>query len=313
MEKILIAGGTGYIGSEAVQAALKLNYEVFVLTRSTETAEKLRSIGVEPIVGDLYEENGEWQEVAKKVDYATFIASPPTWGKKVTKKVALNFQQGHKEMTQRFLHAFENTDVKKVVYIAGTSYFGDAGDQKPQTESMRAEPKGWGPYIAPSVRLLPTYISKGIPLVIAFPGQVYGPASWLPQLYLEPIYRGKVVNRLKGYNPLNSPIHVEDCGRAIVHLLAEGKSGESYLLIDDEPVPSDVLQMAIAESMNKELKYREVPKWLCSLLIGPVLTDYATAHTNFSNGKLKETGFEFLYPTYKDGIPDVVKTWLDRQ
>ena len=63
----------------------------------------------------------------------------------------------------------------------------------------------------------------------------------------------------------------------------------------------------------KDVKVRRVPRFLCQLLVGPVLTEYATAHTNFSNKKLMQTGFNYRYPTYKDGLPNVVKQWLERK
>ncbi|MDG5785971.1 NAD(P)-dependent oxidoreductase [Evansella sp. AB-P1] len=311
-QKVLITGGTGYIGSATVKAAVEDDLEVIALTRSKENAVNLEQENIRTVVGDLYQD-GEWQSIIKEVDYAVFLASPPTWGKKVTKKVAQNFQQGHEKMTKRFLDACVGSDLKKIVYIAGTSYFGDSGDKEPQKEEMAADPKGWGPYIAPSVELIPEYVSKGLPIITAFPGQVYGPDSWMPQLYLNNIYEEKPVTGLKGYNPVMSTIHVEDCGRAILHLAISGNAGERYLLVDDQPIPSADLCNYIGEVMNKQVQTRKVPKWLCNLLLGPVLTEYATAHTNFSNKKLKETGFTFHYPTYKDGVPNVVESWISQK
>ncbi|WP_143522482.1 NAD-dependent epimerase/dehydratase family protein, partial [Pseudomonas sp. 2822-17] len=97
---------------------------------------------------------------------------------------------------------------------------------------------GWGPYIEPSVKSLGDYIKKGVPVITALPGQVYGPDSWMPQLFLNDIYSGKPVTGLKGYKPMMSLIHVEDCGRAIVHLLDAGAEGERYILVDEKPIRS---------------------------------------------------------------------------
>lgn len=312
MSKVLIAGGTGYIGTATVKAALDSGLTPVVLTRSEEKAEVLRKKNIEVVIGDLLEK-GEWQEVAKSVEYAVFLASPPTWGKKVTRKIALAFQKGHEEMTKKFLDAFISSSIKKIIYIAGTSYYGDTGNGTPKKEEDTNEPKGWGPYIAPSVKLLSNYISKGLPIVTAFPGQVYGPDSWMQQLFLNPIYQGKPVTGLKGYNPMFSPIHIDDCGRAIIHLLTNGMDGERYILVDDLPIPSHDFRNLIGDVMQKTVRTREVPRWLCNILLGPVLTEYATAHTNFSNEKLKAAGFVFEYPTYREGIPQVVNEWIEKQ
>jgi hypothetical protein len=55
------------------------------------------------------------------------------------------------------------------------------------TEDMQPTPKGWGPYLVPAVELLTEYEKKGVPLVTAFPGAVYGSDSWYVQLILDPL------------------------------------------------------------------------------------------------------------------------------
>ncbi|WP_144499560.1 NAD(P)-dependent oxidoreductase [Bacillus sp. FDAARGOS_235] len=312
LPNVLIAGGTCYIGTACHKMAMDMQLNPIVLTRSISSQNKLREQNIATIHGNLFHD-GEWNELAKTVEYAVFLASPPTWGAKVTKKVAETYQKDHQIMTRKFLEAFVGSKVKKIVYVAGTSYFGDAGDTQPQNKSIHPNPKGWGPYIAPSIKIVMDYIQKGLPITIVFPGQVYGPGSWLEQLCLQPIYSGKKLTRLKGYSPIYSPIHVEDCGRAIIHLLTTGQIGEKYILVDDMPVHSREFSAFIAEQLSTPLQIREVPKWLCNLVIGPVLTEYATIHTNFSNKKLKATGFTFNYPTYEKGLPNVIQTWLAQQ
>jgi len=308
---IFITGGTGYIGNKTVEVALEQGYPVTVLTRDPAKAEELKRKGVKAIVGDLMED-GEWQNEVANAEYVIHLAAPPTWGKKVSVKVAQNYQRGHYDMTIRLLNHVNVERIKKLIYIAGTSYFGDAGDGKPATEQFRSQPKGWGPYIAPSVNILSRFIDKGVPIVTAFPGQVYGADSWLPQLMLEPLSKGKPVTGLKGYNPLFSPIHVKDCARAFLFLMETGVPGESYILVDDKPLRSGEISALAAKVLQVPYKRRYVPAWLCRLLLGPVLTEYATSHTNFSNQKLKKLGFNYLYPTVQMGLGPAIDEWKAR-
>jgi NAD dependent epimerase/dehydratase family enzyme len=62
--------------------------------------------------------------------------------------------------------------------------------------------------------------------------------------------------------------------------------------------------------MNVKGRTQFVPSWLCSLIIGPVLTEYSQSDNYFTNHKLQQLGFTYLYPTIDDGIPDIVQTWL---
>ncbi len=310
MKRVWIAGGTGYIGSATVAAAREAGLEPVVLTRSADKAAALEREGARAVVGDLYKP-GPWVD-SLDCDGAIFLAAPPTWGKRVSTRVARTFSEGLSRMTRAFLDALRGRALDRVVYIAGTSYYGDAGDGAPRTEEEPGPPKGWGPYLAPAVDLVAERAREGAPLVLAFPGQVYGPSSWAEQLFMKPIAAGKAVVGLKGYDPFFSPIHVDDCGRAVVHLLSHGRAGERYILVDDRPVRVSAFTQEMARLMGRPLRNRYVPRWLCGILLGPVLTEYATAHTNFSNAKLRATGFVPRYPTYRDGLPDVVRRWTSK-
>lgn len=309
MGKIFITGGTGYVGSRLIEEVIKEGKHAVVLTRSSEKAKQLQQRGIEAIVGDLLTD-GEWQQAIQECESIIHLASPPTWGKKVTKKVAMNFAQGHYEMTVRLLDHVNPAVTHKIVYVAGTSFYGDTGTDFPKDSDYMSEPKGWGPYIANSVHVLGRYIQKGLPITIAFPAQIYGPDSWMPQLFIEPLSQNKTVYSLKGYEPYFSPIHVEDTARACLYLTEHGKIDESYILCDNEPMLSKEFMGLIERELRVTGKVRYIPRWLCRLILGPVLTEYATAHTYFTNQKLKEIGFQYRYPTAKDGVPSVVQEWV---
>jgi uncharacterized protein YbjT (DUF2867 family) len=51
--RVLVAGATGRVGSAAVRHLLEAGYEVRALVRSTGKVEHLRSLGAEPVVGEV--------------------------------------------------------------------------------------------------------------------------------------------------------------------------------------------------------------------------------------------------------------------
>jgi uncharacterized protein YbjT (DUF2867 family) len=51
--KILVAGATGHVGGAAVRHLLEAGYEVRALARSAGKGEGLRSLGAEPVIGDV--------------------------------------------------------------------------------------------------------------------------------------------------------------------------------------------------------------------------------------------------------------------
>jgi len=305
---LFIIGGTGYIGRRTVDLALAGGTPVTVMTRDTAKAKELESRGVKAVVGDLLK-NGSWQKELAEAEHVIHIAAPPAQGRKITNRAARKYQRNHYEMTVRMLDHLNRRRLKKLVYVASASFFGDTGDGEPKTEQYCSTPKGLGRYIAPSVHLLPEYVDRGLPIVTAFPGQVYGPDLWFSRLVLEPLSKYEPIRVLRGRNPIWSPMHIEDCARACLHLLDKGLPGEDYLLAGSRPIASDDFFSIAAKELDAPDRKREVSPWLCQWRFGPVLMEHTEMHTNFANGKLRSTGFHYRYPTLESGVAAAVKAW----
>jgi nucleoside-diphosphate-sugar epimerase len=309
MTSLFVAGGTGFIGRRLVDLAIDAGANLNVLVRAGEAAERLAARGARPIMGDLLEP-GDWQEVAASSELAIYAAAPPTWGRRLSKRLAQKYQEGMTAMTDAFFRSLEPGRIQRAVYVAGASYYGDTGNV-PAVEEQAPRPKGTGPYLAPAVDVARTHGARGIPAVITFPGAVYGPESWLPQLILEPLHSRKTIPFVRGHDPAISVVHVDDCARAVLHLLQHGQPHQSYFIADDQPVTlGDIVALASAETGIKP-KTRGFPTWLSKLVIGPILTDAATGNVVVSNAKLKGTGFTLAYPTMSDGIAPVIASWRE--
>ena len=307
MSYTFVAGGTGFIGRELVDAASRAGLELCVLTRDPAAARELDAQGVGTVVGDLAQP-GHWQDAAAAAGAAIYVAAPPTWGRRLSQRVARRYREGMTAMTRSFYASLDADRVEKVVYVAGASYYGDTGEHV-ATEEQTPHPKGTGPYIAPAIDVARAYGQRGIPTVVTFPGAVYGPASWLPQLVLEPLHRGKPIHALRGHEPAISLVHRSDCAEALIHLLHHGSPGESYFIADDEPMTLQAILDLSSELTGIPYKKRPLPQWLCRLAIGPILTDAATGNVVVANAKLKCTGFTLRYPSLRDGLEEVIADW----
>jgi nucleoside-diphosphate-sugar epimerase len=308
MSTLFVAGGTGFIGAEVVRRAVAAGHAVQVLGRSTDARNAARALGAEPVAGDLLE-RGPWQERAARADWVIHLAQPQTFGGRVTRARAEAYRDQRRAMDRNLLDPLHGA--KKILYVGGTSYYGDLGTRL-STEDATPRPRGWGPYIAPAIEALAGDLSRGLPIVVAFPGYVYGTGSWFREYILSPLKHGKRLTQLAGPQKTISPIHVADAARALLHLLEHGEVGRRYFVVDDRPCENERLPRLAADRMKKPLHVRRVPPWLCRLLIGPVVTDSLLTNCVLSNQRLRDSGFACEFPTVEEGVADVVRKYLAR-
>jgi nucleoside-diphosphate-sugar epimerase len=302
---IFVTGGTGFIGSAFVRRAVAGGHTVRVLARSKDSQEAARRLGAVPVGGDL-SRAGDWQEGAARADWVVHLAQPRTFGGRVTRARAERYRDERLRMDRLLLDPLRADTVKRVLYVGGTSYYGNVGTQLVD-EDTTPRPKGWGPYIAPAIEALARDLDRGLPLVVAFPGYVYGNGSWFREYVLSPLRARKKLTALGGKARTISPVHRSDCARALLHLLDRGETGRRYFVVDDQPSPSGDLSRIAAARMRVELRVRRVPPFLCRLLLGPVVTDSLLTDCVLSNARLRATGFTPEFPTIAEGVPDVVK------
>src|SRR5262245_24078482 len=83
-ERIFVTGATGFIGASLLGAATAGVCKVDALTRSGSSAAAIRTQGVNPVVGDLADEDGSWRPAAHRADAVVHLAQPQTFGGRVT-------------------------------------------------------------------------------------------------------------------------------------------------------------------------------------------------------------------------------------
>ncbi|WP_197077605.1 NAD(P)-dependent oxidoreductase [Hyphomicrobium sp. 99] len=311
-QRIFLTGATGFIGAYFLRAAMAASHEIDALTRSKSNAASLEAVGATAIVGDLTDSKGTWREALRKADAVIHLAQPQTFGGRLTKSRAKQYSVRRVAMDRALFEAIDPARTRRIVYVAGTSYYGDCGSVICD-EGATPHPRGWGPYLAPAIESLPGYVARGLPIVAAFPGWVYGPGSWFAQYVLEPLSNGKPVYGLRGRARYTSPVHVEDCGRAILHLTQHSEIGSRYFIVDDEPVPGEQLAKIAANTLGVTGHGRKLPFVLLKLLVGQVVADSLAYENRLSNSRLKSTGFAFDFPSCEQGVPHAVRTWLQEK
>ncbi len=311
MESVFVTGGSGFIGRSFVRAAVDAGYRVSALARSERSAERLRTLGAEGVIGDACDERGTWRSAAANADTVVHLAQPQTFGGRVTDARARRYRDERLAMDAALLDALDPALVRRIVYVAGTSYYGDLARERLHDERAVPHPRGWGPYLAPAIEALREQRRRGLPIVEAFPGWVYGPGSWFAEYVLAPLHARKAIVGLSGRPRIASLVHVDDCARALLHLLDAGENGERYFVVDNAPVEIERLGRLAARVMGVPYRTRALPRIACRVLLGRVITESLTYENRLSNARLRATGFVPRFPSYESGVPDAVLRWRD--
>jgi len=301
---VFVTEADSFMGIELINVLVARGHQVFGLARSFETAERVRRAGATAVIGDLARP-GLWQDEAA-ADWVFHLPPHAFDGSRVTWRRAASITRARILMDGHLLDAVAAGTTRRIVYVSDASCYGAMG-ARPITEDEPPRPAAWGRCLTPALDRLDGYILAGLPIITAFPGWVYGNASWFRERVIEPVMAGRRVLHFGKTGPWVSPIHVEDCARALVHLAEYGEPAGRYFVVNSEPIRMHEFARTFARLANRPLHAWHVPAAATRLLAGPVLVDHLRADAVFSNIRLRGIGFRFKYPTLELGLRQVLE------
>jgi len=299
-----VTGADGFVGTELLKVLVADGHRVFGLAPSLEAAQRVRRAGGQVVIGDLLEP-GQWQDEAA-AEWVFHLPPHPLSGGRVTRRRAASIASARVVMDRNLLDAAASGVTRRVVYLADASCYGPTG-ARAITEDDPLRPSAWGRCFTPALDRLDGYIVAGLPVIAAFPGWVYGNAAWFRQRVIEPVLAGRRVLQFGNTSPWVSPIHVQDCARALVHLAEHGQAGGRYFLVNNEPIRMQEFAVTFARLARRQLNVRRVPAAAIRLVTGAVLADHVRADAVFSNIRLRGIGFRHRYPTLEQGLQQVLE------
>jgi nucleoside-diphosphate-sugar epimerase len=205
--RIVLTGGTGYIGSAVVRELVAGGHTVTALVRSDEAAERARAHGAEPVVGDLFDAGWTAEQFAAG-DAAAHLAA--TGGPDT-----VDFD---KSVVAAATHAFGGT-AKQYVHTSGIWLWGDNADI---TETSPLRPPALTQWRVPVEQSL---LDAGIAATIVAPGIVYGHGGGIPAGVLAPARDEQGRVRLIGDGAQHwTSVHVDDVAALYRIVLERGEA-----------------------------------------------------------------------------------------
>ena len=259
MDKILITGGSGFIGSFIVEEALNRNMETWVAVRSSSSRKFLQDTRIRFIELDFSsEENLRKQLAGHKFDYVVHAAG-------VTK--CLDKNDFFRMNTNVNVLSEPDRMPRRMVFLSSLSIFGAIREQQPYRDiEPTDQPKPNTAYGESKLKAERIVTESGIPSVILRPTGVYGPREKDYFLMAKSI-KGHV-DFAVGYKQQDITfVYVKDVVQAVFLALDRGKPGSAYFLTDGEVYQSATFSKLIHEALGRPWWIRiTAPVWVLRVI-----------------------------------------------
>lgn len=168
MKKILIIGGTGFIGYHLAKKCLKKNFKVTSLSKNPP--KKIRLLKkVKYIICDISDEKKLKKKITSNFNYIVNL------GGYVNHQNKIETYRSHYLGLKNLTNFFKDKKIKKFIQIGSSMEYGRVGS--PQKENFTCQPKsiyGISKFLS-TEHLLSLYKKEKFPAVILRLYQVYGP------------------------------------------------------------------------------------------------------------------------------------------
>ena len=204
------------------------------------------------------------------------------------------------------LDAVQRSDapVRRILFVSSTAVYGDAGGDWID-ESTTPEPGGFsGRIIREAEELLLSRLGgTGITPVVLRLGGIYGPGR---TRLIDQVHGGSAL--IPAESRFTNRIHRDDAAAAIVHLCTMNPvPAPVYLGVDNEPAELGEVLLFLAA----ELGLPQPPSGTAESR-APAGAPKASGEPSrggnkrCSNALLRSTGFEFTYPSFREGYRDIL-------
>ena len=227
--RVFATGTTGFVGSVVAEQLRARGDTVVQLVRDPAKAELLKKTGRDVIVGDL----GDPDALKRGMDGCDAVVhAGAIYEVGISAPRRVDMYTANVDGTEAVLAAALEVGVPKVVHVSSIVVFGNTNGKIVDETYRRGD--GYTSYYDETKtlahRVAEGYRAKGLPVVIAQPGQIYGPGD---HSGIGALFRRAAAGKLPvlTFGDLGlSFVHVADVAGGIVRLVDRGRPGQAYVL-----------------------------------------------------------------------------------
>ncbi len=323
--KILITGGTGFLGSYIIKQLVEKNYAVRAIRRGNKLPtwiSKEITDKVEWVEGDILDVVA-LQDAMEGVDTVIHSAAIVSFLRKDREQM----YQVNVEGTANVVNMALEKNVSRLVHISSVAALGRTAGGGHVNEEKKWEESKVNTHYAKSKFKAELQVwrgvSEGLDAVILNPSTILGFGDWHSSscAIFKQVYEG-----FNWYTPgINGFVDVEDVAKAVIHCM-ESDISEQRFIINGDTWPFKKLQDTIADNFKKKRPGRKTTPFLLaiawrlekvkSLLTGkkPLLTKesarVAQSQTFFENDKILKALPGFSFTPLEETIENACKKYL---
>lgn len=228
--RVLVTGGTGFLGARLISKLVEKGYAVFALTRSASSHDTLRALGASPVEGDL---DGSKPLALPGVDAVVHAAAHFRLAGPRAPYFRTNV-----EGTTALLKAAEKAGAKTFVYVSAAGIIMDDRGSPilNADEGAPTFPDSFSAYLASKSRGEAAVLAANKPafrtLALRPPG-IWGPGDMFSRDLPKAIRSGQFAFIDRGDYPYVT-CHVDNVIEAVECALERGTGGRAYFINDPE-------------------------------------------------------------------------------
>lgn len=286
--KILITGGTGFIGSALTRSLMDQNHEVTVLSRHPESVAQKCGPGITAL--------GSLQHLKPDDSYQVIInlAGAPTLGARWSAARKQLIRDSRIKLTEQLVECMSRMQVKPELLISGSAigYYGDQGDiilteqSKPHGDFSHRLCADWEESARKAEPL-------GVRVCLIRTGLVIAAGGGFLQRMLLPFRLG-LGGHLGNGRQWMSWVHRHDWIAIAQTMMADTSMQGAYNATSPNPVTNSEFTQTLARCLKRPALL-PIPAWLLKILLGE-MSELILGSQRVIPERLLAQGFRFQYP-----------------
>src|SRR4030043_1619489 len=299
--KIIITGGTGFVGTQLTTRLIQDGHTVTILTRSLKGA-KERPPGISYLEGDPTKK-GPWQEAIKNHDAVINLAGASIFSK-WTEEHKKAIRESRVNSTQNIVEGIPSRPERPFALFvpSAVGYYGFCGDEElvedspPGNDFLARIAKEWEGE-ALKAR------DKGARVVITRFGIVMGEKGGaLSQMI--PLFKKYIGGPIGSGKQWFSWVHIKDLAEAFVFLLKHPEISGPVNVCSPNPVRNKDLAKALGQVLHRP-SFMPAPGFMVKLVLGEFGSVILEGQRVIPK-RLLDSGFAFQYPDIDKALQGIV-------